>query len=273
MRYPKGTIIVSRTRDVPLLEHVQHCGFATREQLFEFLQLDRLERSRPAFEQRVQRLEKHDLIRRQSGLLNGHEWVYSITPKGASRLTEMGELYAGRGVREQGDGQMIVNHWLEINEIHLALRRNNLLVRWTPESEIRSQNDLTTFGYAKDYDAIVTVKCADTDRRFALEYERSVKTRSKYEDICRDLDGEFHVSTLLYLSPTYHVLSFMKRCFAPQKLVICFAVAAEFVEQLLGTPVIVAGQHDRPVPFKEVLMRTTAGKRSATSAPNNWNRY
>ena len=152
MRYPKGTIIVSRTRDVPLLEHVLHCGFATREQLFEFLQLDRLERSRPAFEQRVQRLEKHDLICRQSGLLNGHEWVYSITPKGASLLTEMGELYAGRGVQEQGDGQMIVNHWLEINEIHLALWRHSLLVRWTPESEIRSQNDLTTFGYAKDYD-------------------------------------------------------------------------------------------------------------------------
>ena len=104
----------------------------------------------------------------------------------------MGELYAGRGVHEQGDGQMILNHWLEINEIHLALRRHNLLVRWTdPESEIRSQNDLTTFGYAKDYDAIVTVKCAGADCRFALEYERSVKTRSKYEDICRDLDGEF----------------------------------------------------------------------------------
>src|SRR2546425_9917352 len=86
MRYPKGTIIVSRTRDVPLLERVLHCGFATREQLFEFLQLDRLERSRPAFEQRMRRLEKHDLIRRHSGLLNGHEWVYSITPKGACLL-------------------------------------------------------------------------------------------------------------------------------------------------------------------------------------------
>jgi hypothetical protein len=267
MRYPKGTIIVSRTRDVPVLEQVLHCGFVTCNQLFQFLQLARLERSRQAFEQRLRRLEKYELLCRHSGLLNGHEWVYSIAPKGASLLTEMGELYAGRGVHEQGDGQLIVNHWLDINEIHLALRRNSVLVRWTAESEIRSQNDLTTFGYAKDYDAVVTVRCGDQDCRFALEYERSVKTQSKYEEICADLDAEFHVSTLLYLSPTYHLLSFMKKCFAPRKLIICLAVATEFLDQLLDTPVVVAGRQDRPVAFKDILLQKGDGLNSSISSP------
>jgi hypothetical protein len=204
----------------------------------------------------MRRLEKQDLICRHTGLLNGHEWVYSIAPKGASLLSEMGELYAGRGVHEQGDGQFVVNHWLDINEIHLALRRRSLLVRWTPESEIRSQNDLTTFKYAKDYDAIVTVKCGGNDCRFALEYERMVKTKSRYTQIGIELDNEVHIDTLLYLAPTYHVLSCMKQCFAPRRLVICLALAAEFAQDLLKARVVVAGGSHRTVPFEDVLMRS-----------------
>jgi hypothetical protein len=57
-------------------------------------------------------------------------------------------------MHKQREGQVVVNHWLDINEIRLALRRRQLLVRRTPESEIRSQNDLTTFIYTEDYDAI-----------------------------------------------------------------------------------------------------------------------
>ena len=58
---------------------------------------------RTGFEQRLRRLEKLELVRRHSGLLNGHEWVYSIASKGAGPLTEMGELYGGRGVQEQNE--------------------------------------------------------------------------------------------------------------------------------------------------------------------------
>jgi hypothetical protein len=258
MRYPKGTVVVSRNRDVPLLEYVLRCGFVTSRQLFEFLQLDRLERSRAAFEQRLRRLAHHDLIRRYSGLLTGHEWVYSIAPKGVSLLVELGELYAGRGVHEQGEGQVVVNHWLDINDIHLALRRRQLLVRWTPESEIRSQNDLTTFNYAKDYDAIVTVRCDGLDCRFALEYERFPKTRTRYEQIGVELDKEVHLTTLLYLAPTYHVLSCMRRSFEPQRLVMCLALSSDFVTGLLDTPVVVAGRNDRLVCFGDVLKRSAS---------------
>jgi hypothetical protein len=268
MRYPKGTFIVSRTRDVPLLEHVLRCGFATRKQLFEFLQLDGLERSRIAFEQRMRRLEKLDLICRQSGVLHGHEWVYSIAPKGASLLMEMGELCDGRGVEEHGVGQIVVNHWLDLNEIHLALRRRNVLVRWTPESEVRSQNHLTTFQYAKDYDAIVTVTCSGLECRFALEYERLAKSKSRYTQICHELDQEIHLNMLLYLAPSYHVLSCIKQCFAPRRLMICLAVAGEFVQSLLDTPVIVAGGGDRAVRFADVIGGSTVDASGSLNAPH-----
>jgi hypothetical protein len=258
MRYSKWTIIVSRTMDILVLEYVLCCGFATNRQLFEFLPLDHLERSRTAFEQRLRRLAHHDLIPKYSGLLAGHEWVYSIAPKGASVPVESGELYAGRGVQEQGQGQLVVNHWLDINEIHLALRRRQLLVRWTPESEIRSQNDLTTFNYAKDYDAIVTVRWDGLDCRFALQCDRFPKTRARYEQIGAELDKEVHLTTLLYLVPTYHVPTCMKRSFEPQRLVICLALPSEFVRDLLDTGVVVAGQTDRLVRFGDVLKRAAA---------------
>jgi hypothetical protein len=266
MRYPKGTFIVSRTRDVPLLEHVLRCGFATRKQVFEFLQLDGLERSPIAFGQRMRRLEKLDLICRQSGVLHGHEWVYSIAPKGASLLMEMGELCDGRSIEPQRAGQLVVNHWLDLNEIHLALRRQNVLVRWTPESEVRSQNSLTTFKYAKDYDAIVTVTCAGVECRFALEYERLAKSKSRYTQICHELDQEIHLKILLYLAPSYHVLSCIRQCFAPRRLMICLAVAGEFVQSLLDTPVIVASGGDRAVRFADVI-RDTATDASGSATP------
>ena len=63
-------------------------------------------------------------------------------------------------------GQMMATPWamepnvlhaLGLNDIHIAVLRAGLLVRWTSSLEIRSQNELTRFGYAKDYDAILTV--------------------------------------------------------------------------------------------------------------------
>jgi Replication-relaxation len=267
MRYPKGTFIVSRTRDIPLLEYVLRCGFATRKQLFEFLQMDGLERSLIAFRQRMQRLEKLGLICRQSGVLHGHEWIYSIAPKGASLLLEMGELCDGRGIDQQRNGQLVVNHWLDLNEIHLALRRRNVLVRWTPESEVRSQNQLTTFRYAKDYDAIVTVRSAGLECRFALEYERLAKSKSRYTQICNELDQEIHLNTLLYLAPSYHVLSCIKQCFAPRRLIICLAVAGDFVQSLLDTPVIVTAGADGPVRFADVIQGGAPDARDSWSTP------
>jgi len=146
------------------------------------------------------------------------------------------------------------------------LWRRQLLVRWTPESEIRSQNDLTTFNYAKDYDAIGTVRWDGLDCRFALQCERFPRTRARYEQIGAELDKEVHLTTLLYLAPTYHVPTCMKRSFEPQRLVICLALSSEFVRDLLDTRVVVAGQSDRLVRFGDVLKRTAASVSQYASA-------
>ena len=48
MRYGKGTIQISPARDIPLLRQVLRSGFATSDQLYEFMQLNQSERSRQA---------------------------------------------------------------------------------------------------------------------------------------------------------------------------------------------------------------------------------
>ena len=79
------------------------------------------------------------------------------------------------------------SYFLELNEIHLALKRTGMLVHWTPETEVRSPSDLASRGYAKYYDAVVMIRIAGRDCRFALEYERTLKAMHDYEAIRQGL--------------------------------------------------------------------------------------
>ena len=157
MRYEKGTIQISPARDIPLLQQVLRSGFATSDQLYEFMQLNQSERSRQAFDHRLRRLLAHGLIEKHQGAARGRPQVFVISKEGASLLIDVGELFAGRIGMETGERSCA--HWLDLNDLHLALAKNRLLMRWTPASEICSQNDLTQFRYAKDYDAVVAVEC------------------------------------------------------------------------------------------------------------------
>jgi len=46
--------------------------------------------------------------------------------------------------------------------------------------QIRSQNELTDYGFVKDYDAVITVRTEIGEYRFALEYERRPKAMKYY---------------------------------------------------------------------------------------------
>src|ERR1700758_4607975 len=92
MRYWKGSIALSPTRDYPLLRQVLHSGFITHTQLFEFLKLDYCASSRNAFSNRVLRLVKHGLVVRHERRPSTHgDIVYSISETGASELVAQGE--------------------------------------------------------------------------------------------------------------------------------------------------------------------------------------
>ena len=92
------------------------------------LRLDYHATSRNAFNNRVRRLVKHQYLVRDEIALRRDGYVYSISDSGASELIGLGEYYTGP-TRRPKDGQLPrgVYHALELNQIHLALKRSQQL--------------------------------------------------------------------------------------------------------------------------------------------------
>ena len=223
MRYAKGAIHLNEAKDIPLLQQIFQSAYATQQQLFEFMRLRRCERSEGAFRTRLSRLVKHDLVNRHTALGLSSS-VYSISPAGRDILIYRDEPYAGRGCgldRPLATAQ----HAIDLNGLHLALLRTGRLREWLPETEICARNILTTWGYAKDYDAVVTV--ADEKGRpitFALEYERSSKADAEYQSVAIALNREAGVDFVLYVITTPHLFARLSAALRQcrQHIVLCF---------------------------------------------------
>jgi hypothetical protein len=161
-------------------------------------------------------------------------YVYSISSRGAAELAGLGEYYTGLP-RRPVDGQLpkAVYHAIDLNEIHLALKRSGGLVQWTPDMEIRSRNEFTDRGYKKNYDALVTVRCDSSERTFALEYERTAKARKEYLQIRNGIEAETAVAGFLYLVPNYDLLSHVSSFFTSSRQAIYFGLFPDFLNHLL----------------------------------------
>ena len=66
-------------------------------------------------------------------------------------------------------------HFLQLNEIYLALKRTKRLKRWKSERELISLNYVIGMPSAKDYDAIAEVEINGDSLRLAIEYERTLE--------------------------------------------------------------------------------------------------
>ncbi len=91
MRYPKGSIQLNQSRDLPLLRQILRSEFVTHSQLFEFTQLSHYERSRNSFHWRVRRLVDRGLVLRQTLMAGTGDAVYSVASTAATLLQSMGE--------------------------------------------------------------------------------------------------------------------------------------------------------------------------------------
>jgi hypothetical protein len=125
---------------------------------------------------------------------------------------------------------------IDLNEIHVALKRSEQLVRWTPDTEIRSRNEFTDRGYRKDYGAAVTLRSNGSEQTFALEYERTAKARKEYLRIKSELEAETVVARSLYLVPNYDLLTNIASFFSTSRRAIYFGLFPDFLDRLFETP-------------------------------------
>ncbi|HEV2398171.1 MAG TPA: hypothetical protein VGS27_14590, partial [Candidatus Sulfotelmatobacter sp.] len=111
MRYPKGSLQLSQSQDLPLLRQILHSEFVTHSQLFEFVRLNLYERSRKSFDWRVRRLVDRELICRRTTPGCTGEFVYSVSGSAAMLLQGMGEYcLVGRGRFNKKEAERSVLH-------------------------------------------------------------------------------------------------------------------------------------------------------------------
>jgi hypothetical protein len=108
-------------------------------------------------------------------------------------------------------------------------------------TEIRNQNGFTAIPYAKDYDAIVTVRTDASEGTFALEYERMAKSRQRYTAIRELIDAERSVSTFVYVAAHYDLLAFIAGQFERARTRVCFGLFTDLMQDALDMPVVTAG--------------------------------
>ena len=229
MRYLPGSIALSESRDYPLLRIVLHSRFVTHKQLYELMRFEAFEPSTRSFNNRISRLVKHGLLRSQKTAFAGR--VYSIAAAGLAPLIRRGECYTLSINEKDVDGSGgAVAHCLEINEIQLSLKRSAILVRWVPETMVRSRNELTSFGSSKDYDALISIRLNDTALDFGLEYERTPKAAQYYTWIRKRIEADQQVGCILYICSNFDLLTYvagrLRNCGKP----IYFGLFWEFVK-------------------------------------------
>jgi hypothetical protein len=211
------------------------------------------DRSRDSFNWRVRRLIKSGHIGICSGVFCAGSAVYRITREGLILLEHHGQFTNVLHSNTQHlPHASQVFHALELNAIQLALAHKNQLASWQSEVEIASFNTISRSPYEKDYDAIVDVWVGDNRARFALEYERTLKSSKQYERVRAALQAERQIACILYLTSGMEVLVHLVHELdsVPKKL--AFANAKDFTQTLLETRVFVRG-NGPGTRFRELL--------------------
>lgn len=241
MRYPRASVVIQEGRDIPLLRQVRNSKFASHNQLLELMRFTGSESSRDSFAWRVRRLLKCGFLSVCEGAFDAEGAVYRITRKGIALLEHQGHFTT---VLHSGTKHLPhisqVFHSLELNRIHLALARQNLLANWQSEIEIASFNTISCSPYQKDYDAIVDVWLGEKTARFALEYERSLKSYRHYDRIRAALQAERQVGWILFLTSGMEVLIHLVYELNLVANRVAFANACDFEQMLLETRVVTA---------------------------------
>ena len=226
MGYQKGSITLSPRQDIPLLLQVLHSRFITHDQLFEFMVIDCIELKRKSFNWRVLRLVEGGLLTKNCARPLTPSPVYSLTEVGALMLSEHSPvLDSPKEGAEMSSAHVL--HSIGLTGLHLSLARQGVLRNWESEVTIRARNELTNSGYAKDYDAVVTVDVCGRRTRFALEYERTPKKARDYVRIRTLMEEETGVQRFLYVVPEAKLADFILECFAGTTAVVLVVLTAD----------------------------------------------
>jgi len=226
----------SQERDLPMLLAIRNATFISHGQLFEQLVATGSEVSRRACNWRIQRLVRAGVVSKMPPQLPYCGPVYTISRSGLACLESCGQgLISLTSESKSLANPAQVQHYLELGEIQAAFRRTKMLKEWTGDLEIRSINQSIDLPLAKDYDAIVELEFQGFRYRIALEYERSLKASTRYQEIVAAIEDEDQVQLLVYMTSSIDLLYQLKAEFEEQRFPIALVNARSFCLSPLAT--------------------------------------
>jgi hypothetical protein len=254
MRYYKGHIALSDTLDVPMLMHVRNARAICLDQLMDLLAHEGISQPPRTFRWRVARLENAGLFMRSKGTRHFGKPVFEITQSGLIFLESRGlYLLSLPSTTEQIIHPSQVPHALELVSIRTALAQAGILRSWKCELEISSRNLMVENSVTKDYDAIAEIEVGGTSRSFAIEYERSAKSSTRYRAIREALDKDTAVDTVLYLTANDDILYLLATEMRSSSKRIGFALSESFRQSLLDTRTLLNTEGAEVVLFRDLF--------------------
>lgn len=256
MRYRKGYIALSDERDVPLLLTIRNARAITYDQVCALAVTDGLEASRRSVHWRLSRLEGCALIQRRPYDRFFSQPIFSITPLGLQFLESRGHtlLSLPSTVKEVVRKSQIL-HSVELAGIRVALAQKGLLKSWKWELEIVSRNLVYESGKTKDYDALAEISVDGSTKRFAIEFERTLKGSGRYEELRGIFSTDQTADKVLYLTPNSEILYILAIEMRDVGKQIGFALSRAFQSELLDASILTNSATNEVLSFREFLLQ------------------
>jgi hypothetical protein len=240
MRYRKGMISVSDSRDIPLLLLIRDSRAISISQLIADLMFDEIETNSRSVHWRLNRLIASGFVERVGNDRAIGEPAYAITHDGLALLEYRGHVLLSLGsFSKTVIAEAEVLHMLELNAIRLALKRAGILVEWKHTLQIVSENLVDYGKTTKDYDSLVIIAHEGRRIRFAIEYERTAKSTARYREIVKTIEDDTEIPFVLYLTPNQELLYLLTQDLRSLGERAAFGVSGLVKTKLLGAPIVV----------------------------------
>ena len=225
----RGSLKMNLQRDLPLLVTVRNATFISHDQLLR-IQIDAGREHNPrCFHWRIKRFVDAGLIRTLGAVPPFIGRVYTISRLGLGVLESYGEgLLTITSSSQNLPSVVQAPHFLELNEIRRALIDTGKLLKWKWERELTSLNYVIGSPLAKEYDAVAELNLGGEPYRIAIEYERTLKSSARYQEIQRVIRDEGGVDMILYLTATVDQVFSLSREFGKPGIPVCFASSRKF---------------------------------------------
>jgi hypothetical protein len=254
VRYYKGHIALSETRDIPVLLHVRNARAICFDQLCELFSLEGISERARSLRWRLARLEKAVLVMRLREQSHLRTPVFAITQQGLISLESRGHyLLSLPSATEVILHPSQVPHALEMVNIRVALAKAGVLHSWKSDLEIASKNLLLEIGTAKDFDAVAGIDIDGNSRTVGIEYERNPKAATRYRAIREVLERDQTTDVILYVTANDDILYLLAMELRATSKRIGFVLSEDFRRSLLETRTLTNSNNSAVVPLRDFL--------------------